>query len=727
MQSDAIKAIGYVISIAVITLLACSREFSASAQVHLAYFLNVGVYVVTALLIIKRLIRYGWSLQGLLFLGTAVSLGTSYDLWNRPSDVLTDGRWIVGALSFSIFSVFALLFLCTRYAAVLRGFKFVHWVLSAAIFVALVKLQYNFMLKPLWFDRVSHLPEEAVAVYGAYRVLFAGIVSLSLPLGMLTVTGCDLLIMQAWTVLFTSAFGWVHRLVSGNTHISTWTWQIWTCCGLAMLCAVLIQPSDRQLFSCDVSQMKGWRSVRAMLATAILVANVLVVLALEAFQVVKFENGQVFGSTIASILGAWVLANLVGFYVSHRLENVRFLMEFSCSHGRNIGTNDFLPLEELQDWLVCYERVLQEKQVLARAEHSRDREVALGQLAAQVAHDIRSPLAALNMLVPDLNACSESTRMLAREAIQRIQDIANDLLAKNRGSSLREESDAIESVFLNALVAQIATEKRLQYRSLRDVTIQTEDLGCTGVLFAQIDSGNLKRCLSNLINNAVESTRGRQGGAVTVGISCAANKALIQIQDNGCGIPDAVLSRLGQRGTTLGKSGGNGLGVYQARQAVEAAGGAIEYSSKVGLGTCVSVSLPLCSAPEWFVESVDIQQQARVIILDDDRTIHGVWDRRLSEHASVQVFHASTAKEFAECVGENRLDNDTFLVDYELVGENCNGLNVIERHGLQGRAILVTSRYNEPKVLESCRALKVKVLPKAAAAFIPVRNQSAAS
>ena len=63
-----------------------------------------------------------------------------------------------------------------------------------------------------------------------------------------------------------------------------------------------------------------------------------------------------------------------------------------------------------------------------REEEQRIRVEAVNKLAKQVAHDIRSPLSALQIGVSSLKGIPEQSRVLIRSALDRIQDIANDLL-----------------------------------------------------------------------------------------------------------------------------------------------------------------------------------------------------------------------------------------------------------------------------------------------------------
>ena len=62
-------------------------------------------------------------------------------------------------------------------------------------------------------------------------------------------------------------------------------------------------------------------------------------------------------------------------------------------------------------------------------------------------------------------------------------------------------------------------------------------------------------------------------------------------------------------------------------------------------------------------------------------------------------------------------------MDYELLGQSKTGLDLIEFHQLQNRAILVTSRYDEKPILERCNKIGVKLIPKGMAPLVPIQIQ----
>ena len=86
-------------------------------------------------------------------------------------------------------------------------------------------------------------------------------------------------------------------------------------------------------------------------------------------------------------------------------------------------------------------------------------------------------------------------------------------------------------------------------------------------------------------------------GATPANVTDRAHRpARIIVSDNGKGIAGENLSKAGQRGFSFGKANGNGLGLSHARSFVEAAGGKLTIQSRVGLGTMVTLSLPIVTA-----------------------------------------------------------------------------------------------------------------------------------
>lgn len=348
----------------------------------------------------------------------------------------------------------------------------------------------------------------------------------------------------------------------------------------------------------------------------------------------------------------------------------------------------------------------------------------LANQAAQVAHDIRSPLAALDAFLSTVASLSEDSRNVVHGAVGRIHDIANGLLQRNReyhtAGAVTYGSDKASMQLLSSLASALVTEKRMQYRARLGVEISTVSGGASYGLFAALHPVEFKRALSNLIDNSVESLG--DNGSVSVDIAAVSDRILVSVKDNGRGIPVGVLGKIGRLGETYDKPGGSGIGLHSAKAAVESWGGKLEIDSIVGRGTEVTLSLPRVEAPEWFVSELKVAPGSSVVVLDDDASIHQIWKERFgSISPRPELFHFSTPAELSGWVRDRRqaAGSTLYLIDYELRAP-VSGLELVEEFGIGPCSVLVTSRFGEKRILDECLRLKVRMIPKGSAGFVPV-------
>ena len=364
---------------------------------------------------------------------------------------------------------------------------------------------------------------------------------------------------------------------------------------------------------------------------------------------------------------------------------------------------------------------------------------ALGKQAAQVAHDIRSPLAAMDSITKDIAHLPEEKRIITRSAVGRIRDIANDLIERNRqlprdaGAPVPQApgGEPLSIQLLSSLIESAITEKRLQFRSKIGVEIDARFERDSYGLFARIQPGEFRRMLSNILNNAVEALE--KTGSVIISATQAGEQILVSIKDTGKGIQPEILSRLGARGETHGKTGGSGLGLYHAKSSAGAWGGAVEIRSAPGKGTTVDIRIPRADTPGWFLSKLAVDPGALVVVLDDDTSIHQIWQGRFDSlragEQNIDLLHFSTPSEFRFwALNDRNIKRNTFyLLDYELLGCSETGLSLAEELQLGPCAALVTSRYEEKHVLDHCIRLKMRMLPKGLAGLIPISVEAAAA
>lgn len=235
---------------------------------------------------------------------------------------------------------------------------------------------------------------------------------------------------------------------------------------------------------------------------------------------------------------------------------------------------------------------------------SQHAEVALN-ISRQVAHDIRSPLSALNMVIGSLNNIPEESKQLLDNISQRINEIAQDVLDKNKTKSENShpqmqpnapaaaKSSPKEKTQVQSVIEALVAEKKAEHQHLPNIIIKSD---CRGAESASptIDAKEFKRLVSNLMNNAIEALP-NQTGSVIVSVRKYTDKIQIVISDTGRGIPQSVISQVGEKGFSYGKENtksGSGLGVFHAKNVIEQAGGHFTISSLENEGTNVEIILP---------------------------------------------------------------------------------------------------------------------------------------
>jgi PAS domain S-box-containing protein len=347
--------------------------------------------------------------------------------------------------------------------------------------------------------------------------------------------------------------------------------------------------------------------------------------------------------------------------------------------------------------------------------------------ANQVAHDIRSPLASLLMIVKACENIPEKERIALRAASTRINDIANNLLHQYQPqkNATTAESEEQKKILLSATLLQLLTEKKFQYEDYA-INFDYQFNSSGQFAFIEIEPSAFKRMLSNLINNAVDALEDKPG-KILLKLDAGDDWITITVQDNGKGMSEALINKImNNMVVTEGKPHGNGIGLTQVRETLDRHSALMSIHSKVQLGTQIILKFPRAPAPLWMVEEVIFGMEDIVIILDDDHSIHGAWSSRfepiLKQAPFITLHHFSNAEKtllFISSLADTDKKKIVLLTDFELLNQEINGLDVIEK-SLVKRAILVTSHYDNVAIQARACLLKTKVLPKQLASEIPM-------
>ena len=374
----------------------------------------------------------------------------------------------------------------------------------------------------------------------------------------------------------------------------------------------------------------------------------------------------------------------------------------------NFSTQEFIFLQKF---------IIDAFEVKEQKEHAQQ---ALLSITAQLAHDIRSPLAAINTALSDVTSIPENKRIMIKNAAKRINDIANNLLLESKNNffdsqdSHADKNNSAELIFV--MLDNIVAEKRYEY-SKTNVNINLNSSDYSYNCFSNINLGSFKRVLSNLINNSIEAIN--SDGFITISLTCNATHVEIIIEDNGCGIPPDILPKVTEQGFSFNKKNGAGFGLSYTKQYLEQINGTMHIHSEEKIGTKITISLLRSNHPIWFCDSMNIQHDSVIVVLDDDPSIHDAWNERFATISHVKLIHSYNVSELLQHKIKSCMPI-LYLVDYELLADVKNGLDVIEELKVNDKAILVTSCFEDITIRTRCEKMGVKIIPKSYVPYIQI-------
>ena len=223
----------------------------------------------------------------------------------------------------------------------------------------------------------------------------------------------------------------------------------------------------------------------------------------------------------------------------------------------------------------------------ARVLH-QEKMAAFGLLAAGIAHEVGNPLAALSSLVQmlqrrDPDPYTAEKLQLAGNQLDRIQRTIRELVEFSRPASVSRAR-----VHVGEVVEEALGIAKYYHRTKQRVisTLIAPDLPpVVGI------RDHLIQVVLNLVLNAIDATE--TGGRIELtGELDDAGRAVLGVQDDGCGVPELERGRLFQPYFTT-KPRGTGLGLFVSRQIVEEHGGRIELVQHEQSGALFRVILPV--------------------------------------------------------------------------------------------------------------------------------------
>lgn len=370
-------------------------------------------------------------------------------------------------------------------------------------------------------------------------------------------------------------------------------------------------------------------------------------------------------------------------------------------------------IEAIRHTLVLIQNISREEH-LKKLTYGQAQKIKEGEIARRIAHDIKSPLATLQLILRDQKSNGADYELM-KTSTQRIEDIANSL-------SIRWDYNANKRVKLLAgpFLESLIFAKRYEYKG-REISLDLKFLGDSFARYIYVNELEMSRTISNIINNAVEASD--RDGLVEVLVEAQGASLNIKIRDYGCGIEEGHLEVIFEKDVSF-KDGGSGLGLYYARKFLQESGGSITAESILKKGTVMSLTIQTCPPPSWIQTTLFLDSFDSIVIVDDygpnvemikRKVLQSCEDKNVSTFSNLQSFHLF--------MKESDTENTFFVIDYDLMGENESGIDLIMKYNLSSRSVLATHHYENEEVISACEKNRIKIVPKVVFENIRIMNE----
>jgi signal transduction histidine kinase len=335
-----------------------------------------------------------------------------------------------------------------------------------------------------------------------------------------------------------------------------------------------------------------------------------------------------------------------------------------------------------------------------------ERDKARSQVAAQVAHDIRSPLMSMNMALAQIETKQLEPLAILKSAIARVAGIVQKLSA---ASAKPEETTGVENpklTLVEPLVASVVSEQNVRRTSAE--TLKIKGLTSQPQIWSVVQVNELQTVISNLINNAFEA------GAMNVDVQFGSEgkEWTLALKDNGSGMSPDVMERIFDRGFTHGKATGSGLGLFHAKAVIDWNGGRLVVKTTMGQGTTFTIHLPREKNPTWLPASIEMDADQPIAFIDDDSNVLKAWKEKAIASG---LRHASFYSSIAELERAHELpqilDSGVIVIDHNL-NDTKKGLEFLGEIAIGKRSYLCTSDFDEKRIQDKVRSLGINMIPK---------------
>ncbi len=374
-----------------------------------------------------------------------------------------------------------------------------------------------------------------------------------------------------------------------------------------------------------------------------------------------------------------------------KLESIvkEFLMGETSKYSNNLNRSP-----TVIDDFVLLEKFVHDALDLYIKNHSIEIEYA--KMATQVAHDIKSPMVALNNYFKESISLDKNEYKVVESSLNRINEIANNLLMQYKESDMFPQKSNSHTDLIACCLKSLVEEKQLQFKhGPAEIKISIDKVAENASV--SFNPECFRRAVSNLINNAVESIKNR--GVVIVSLQRKIDFLVLEIKDNGCGIPNDILKKI-EQGGRIRSAKGSGLGLSYAMKSIKEWGARYEIETGGEQGTVFKIIFPIQDILDG--RQILLDQCANfnpdLILVDDNKLVTDTWTIESKKHGK-EIVTFNNKNTLMENI---KLFNKSLPVYLDLNLGNDNGIDIAEELYIMGyKNLYITTGYDLSKISKS--------------------------
>lgn len=389
---------------------------------------------------------------------------------------------------------------------------------------------------------------------------------------------------------------------------------------------------------------------------------------------------------------------------------------YTVSLLRKETENAQLSLEREKQQRIDLENARQDQVKAKNAMVEAQRIESLGRLASGVAHDFNNSLtiitsaAEMAQFDPELSEKSRNHLNTITKAALQAADMTGSLLALAR-------KDPSQTVVVEARTLVLDMMESISRLLPEDIALHSNHQSQSNV---EIDRTQLERAILNFVVNARDAIK--EKGEIEVGCSDeelvenelglpAGRYVRFWVRDNGSGMPDSVKEKIFEPFYTTKSSGaGSGMGMALAQSFVSEANGCINVNSTEGVGTTISIYLPVSTCRNATSEVVSatreftkLDSNHSILVVEDNLDVLASTSATL-EHAGFSILQAPDGDAAMEIVRQEESNFDLLCIDGVIPGaSSAEVIDYVQRKNPDIRIVVCSGYVEEELVLRGIR------------------------